>query len=127
MEDSQTQQKNDDRNDLHKTLKCDHCEKMFVKKHHLRTHIESVHENNRAWKCYLCVKSFNRIEHLHYHVTHVHNLSITTKELKEIVSGNSMNMSIPTEDSANCQYCGTYFAHKSEIINHIADGCSFFQ
>ena len=47
----------------------------------------------------------------------------TTKRQSNLENANSE----ASDHAQNCQYCGTYFADKSEIINHIAEGCSYFQ
>jgi uncharacterized Zn-finger protein len=42
-----------------KDFHCTYCGKGFVRKGHLKTHIEGSHENKRKYRCVICHKRFN--------------------------------------------------------------------
>ncbi|KAI0819922.1 hypothetical protein BC628DRAFT_1413418 [Trametes gibbosa] len=57
-----------------KTLKCPECGSMWARSHNLRTHIKSVHKNERAHVCpeSTCTRAFSRKHDLHRHYQSEH-------------------------------------------------------
>ena len=54
--------------------KCDNCAKTFKLPHHLKRHIEAVHDKKKSFKCRVpsCRKSFTEKANLKQHIEGVH-------------------------------------------------------
>ena len=56
-----------------KDHKCNSCEKAYSYAHHLKTHINSVHNGKKDHKCDICGTAFSQAGNLKKHINSIHN------------------------------------------------------
>ena len=77
-------------------LKCDECQKHFVKGYDLRVHQETEHLKAGNYECRICNQQFEQIMELTKHVEDIHQNSVTY----------------------GCNFCGQAFNTESELQEH---------
>ncbi|XP_031638605.1 zinc finger protein 383-like [Contarinia nasturtii] len=95
---------------------CDHCDKVFTRKTHLRRHM-TIHTDERAYGCKICDKRFRRRDHLkiheNYHAKirphiceHCQRSFSRTEHLRRHVASRHSNKT-STFSCKNCEYVAT--------------------
>lgn len=90
-----------------KLLPCDKCNKVFMAKYHLKTHMSS-HSNEKLYSCDQCGKSYSSRSNMKAHM--------------RIHDGSSKKFNCPYDEN-----CGMRFSHRSEVKQHrVAHISKFF-
>ena len=66
--------------DMDEFYQCDICEAVFLEICHLKSHITSVHEEEKSFTCAFCNKKFSKKAQLNFHTTKVHKVKSQLKE-----------------------------------------------
>lgn len=104
---------------------CDHCEKAFVDKMRLLTHIRQHHLNQKPFKCKTCNKAFASAQNLRWH-KHTHTKSFKC-DTCGAQFGSNYNLSRHKTSHASekryvCEDCGDCFSHSSNLSKHKSKG-----
>ena len=100
---------------------CDKCNKSFTKKDHLKTHIQSIHENVR-YNCDKCDKSFTHKSSLRTHIRSAHKnvqCDKCNKNFSDIGNLKKHIQSVHENIRYNCDKCNKSFSLKGTLTKHI--------
>ncbi|TRY61252.1 hypothetical protein TCAL_16337 [Tigriopus californicus] len=94
----------------------------------VKNHVRARHLKSRPFGCQMCSKRFPGEPHRQIHYKKVHNLSLTSKQIREMdtTSGNILNDSsldvyLGASDSGQkimCRVCG-YKANRGNVLKHV--------
>jgi len=109
------------------SLSCSQCERRFSSRYNLIRHVQSIHQNARAFECELCGQRFKLKNHLQVHVRLVHMREqpytceqcarrfATASNLRRHV----LEAHLKTRDFT-CELCPRRFTNKFNLTRHIA-------
>ena len=115
-------------------LKCEHCDKTYGKKVHLRRHVEVVHENKKHFHCEKCGKNLVDLYALKKHIASIHEEQKFKKKPvyvsceicgKSVTSNSSLKnhriIAHGTTKKFECEICNKKFAIQGQLMGHIRE------
>ena len=107
-----------------KNHKCTFCDKAFISRVALKSHIESEHDGLNKHKCKVCNKIFEKVAYLHNHVKFVHESTkgkckycdkcLNIKSLKKHEEEVHENI-----NSKKCPDCDKVYVKARSLLSHI--------